>query len=366
MIRQSLTAYGRPLVKTTAPAPSLSGSEVLLRIHGCGVCHSDVHLQDGHFDLGEGKQLDIRSGRALPFTLGHEISGSIEDAGPEAGTLDRAALYAAYPWIGCGACSRCASGAEHLCDRPRHLGITVDGGYASHVVVPHPRYLIDVTGIEAGIAGSYMCSGLTAYSAIRKAMRFLRPGGTLMIVGLGGLGLMGLEIAKAVTDATIIAADLAPEKREAAIVRGAAACFDPLGDGARKAVLSSVGAADAAIDFVGSELSLTFGQSIVGKGGAVIVVGLMGGRFNLPVPMFPLRELGILGSYVGTLAEARELIGLARQGRIKPIPYALRPLAEANAALDDLRAGRIVGRTVLRPDVDGTVIPAKAGIHSTM
>src|SRR5438105_8596344 len=209
MIRQSLTAYGRPLVKTTAPLPKPAGSEVLIKTRGCGVCHSDVHLQDGYFDLGEGKQLDIREGRSLPFTLGHEISGTIEDAGPDAGAVDRAALYAVYPWIGCAACARCASGAEHLCDEPRHLGITVDGGYASHVLVPNARYLIDVTGIEAGIAGSYMCSGLTSYSAIHKAMRFLHAGGTLLIVGLGGLGLMGLEIAKATTDATIIAAELA-------------------------------------------------------------------------------------------------------------------------------------------------------------
>src|SRR4029453_17950582 len=97
-----------------------------------------------------------------------------------------------------------------------HLGITVDGGYASHVLVPHPRYLIDATGIAPAIAGSYMCSGLTSYSAIRKAQRYIRPGGTLMIVGLGGVGLMGLEIAKAITEATIVAADLAVEKCEAA------------------------------------------------------------------------------------------------------------------------------------------------------
>jgi len=349
MIRQSLTAYGRALVKTMTLPSVPSGTEVLLRIHGCGVCHSDLHLQDGYLDLGDGKRLDIRSGRTLPFTLGHEISGFIEAAGPEADELRSSALYAVYPWIGCGSCAHCAAGAEHLCDRPRHLGITVDGGYASHVLVPHSRYLIDASGIEAGIAGSYMCSGLTSYSAIRKATRFLRPGGTLMILGLGGVGLMALEIAKAMTDATIVAADLAPEKREAALARGATACFDPAGEDARRAVLTSIGAADACIDFVGSGPSLTFAERIVGKGGGVIVVGLMGGRFSLPVPMFPLRELAICGSYGGTLAEARELVALVRQGRTGPIPYDERPLAAVNAALADLREGRIVGRMVLRP-----------------
>src|SRR5262245_40451677 len=129
MIRQSLVAYGRALVNTKAPRPEPAGSEILLRVHGCGVCHSDLHLQDGRFDLGEGKQLDITSGRNLPFTLGHEISGYVEAAGPDIGGLDPRILYAVYPWIGCGACARCTAGAEPLCDRSRQLGITVDGGY---------------------------------------------------------------------------------------------------------------------------------------------------------------------------------------------------------------------------------------------
>ncbi len=349
MIRQSLIGYGKALVRTTASMPQPAGSELLLRVHGCGVCHSDLHLQDGHFDLGEGRRLDIRSGRKLPFTMGHEISGYVEAAGPDVAGLNMRTLYVVYAWIGCGECSRCVGGAEHLCDTPRQLGINVDGGYASHVLVPHPRYLIDASGIDPAIAGSYMCSGLTAYSAIRKAMRFLHSGGTLMIVGLGGVGLMALEIAKAITNATIIAADISPEKREVALTRGAAACFDPLDGDARRAVLTSVGPTDASIDFVGSELSVNFSQGITGKGGAAVVVGLMGGTLTLPVPMFPLRELAILGSYVGTLAEARELIGLVRQNKVKAIPVAERPLADVNAALDDLRAGGVVGRTVVRP-----------------
>jgi D-arabinose 1-dehydrogenase-like Zn-dependent alcohol dehydrogenase len=314
------------------------------------VCHSDLHLQDGYFDLGEGKRLDIRTSRMLPFTLGHEIAGTVAATGSDATGLDRSKLYAIYPWIGCGACSRCALGSENLCDDPRHLGITVDGGYATHVVVPHPRYLIEARNLSAAAAASAMCSGLTSFSAVRKAMRFMRPGGTLMILGLGGVGLMGLEIAKSITQATVVAADIMPEKRDAALERGAAAAFDPLSPDARKAVLSSLGPLDASIDFVGSELSLAFAQSIVGKGGAVIVVGLMGGRFDLPVPMFPLRELTVAGSYVGTLAEARELIRLASEGIVRPIPFTQRPLSEASAALDDLRRGRVIGRIALTPE----------------
>ncbi len=349
MIRQSLIAYGAALAETTAALPEPKGSEVLLKVSSCGVCHSDLHLQDGHFDLGDGKRLDITAGRQLPFTLGHEIAGHVEKAGPDAGPLDRDAFYAVYPWCGCGHCEKCRKGQEQLCDTPSHLGITVDGGFASHVLVPHPRYLIDAQGIDRRLAGSYMCSGLTAYSAIRKAERFLPANGSVMIVGLGGLGMMGLEIARALTSARPYAADVVPGKREAALALGAVAAFDPTTSDARKLVLKQAGAMDVAIDFVGSEASLTFAQSIVGKGGAVIIVGLMGGRFSLPVPMFPLRELTLAGSYVGSLDEARALMALVREGRIRPIPVSERPLAEANTALGDLRAGGVTGRVILKP-----------------
>jgi D-arabinose 1-dehydrogenase-like Zn-dependent alcohol dehydrogenase len=192
----------------------------------CGVCHSDIHLHDGYFELGEGKRLDVRSGRALPFTLGHEIAGTVEAAGPEAGDLGTPAPYAVYPWMGCGECRRCQAGDEHLCATTHHLGITVDGGYASHVLVPHPRYLIDISGIAPELAGSFMCSGVTAYSAVRKVLPYLN-GGPLLIVGLGGVGMMGLKIARVLTDGPIVAADIDPAKRQAALESRCRACDRP-------------------------------------------------------------------------------------------------------------------------------------------
>ena len=318
MYRQSMTAYGAPLEATETATPEPSGSEVIVRVSHCGVCHSDVHLQDGYFDLGEGKQLDIRDGRTLPFTLGHEIAGEVAAVGPEAHGIEPGQRFAVYPWIGCGACARCERGDEHLCKITNHLGITVDGGYASHVVVPHPRYLLDLSGIEPALAGSYMCSGVTAYSAINKVRPYL-DGGPLMIVGLGGVGMMALKLALAVTDATVIAADIDPAKREAGLAAGAAHVFDPADRETRKAVFKTTGAASAAIDFAGAAASLQFAQSIVDKAGAVVVVGLHGGSFSLPVPMFSLRQLAILGSFVGSLNEARELLDLARSGKLEAI-----------------------------------------------
>jgi D-arabinose 1-dehydrogenase-like Zn-dependent alcohol dehydrogenase len=349
MHRQSLIEYAKPLQATEAPTPVPKGSEVLLRVTHCGVCHSDLHLQDGYFDLGGGQQLDVRSGRQLPFTFGHEIAGTVEAAGPEAQGLNKAKRYAAYPWIGCGKCALCARGDEHICNAPRALGITVDGGYATHVMVPHPRYLIDADGVAPEFAGALMCSGLTGYGAIKKALPHLRVG-PLLIVGLGGVGMMGLQFARALTDKPIYVADIDPGKREAALKLGAAEAFDPADPGARKAIgKASGGGVGAAVDFAGSDKSLAFAHAPVAKGGAAIVVGLIGGSFTLPVPMFPLRALTIMGSYVGSMTEAAEMMDLVRAGKVAPIPMEKRPLDQTNRSLDELRQGKVVGRIVVTP-----------------
>ena len=348
MYRQSMIDYGAALEASEVATPEPNGHEVVIEISHCGVCHSDLHMLDGYFDLGNDKKLDVRAGRELPFTLGHEIAGSVVAAGPDAVGISVGDKYAVYPWIGCGSCARCQSGDEHLCDTTNHLGITVDGGYASHVVVPHPRYLMNIDGIPPELAGSYMCSGLTAYSALKKALPYSGEG-PLMILGLGGVGMMGLTLALAIAGVPVIAADLDPAKRQAALDAGAAHVFDPSEADARKTVFKTCGAATAAIDFVGSDRSLQFAQSIVGKAGAVVVAGLLGGSFTLPVPMFVLRQLAIVGNFVGSLNEAKELLDLVRSGKVAGIPIELRPLDQANSALEDLRAGKVIGRVVLTP-----------------
>lgn len=349
MLRQSLIDYGKPLQTTEVETPRPQGTEVLLRVSHCGVCHSDIHLQDGYFDLGGGQKLDVRGLRSLPFTFGHEIAGTVEAVGPEVHGVQVGKRYAAYPWIGCGKCGLCGRGDEHMCNAPRALGITVDGGYATHVMVPNPRYLLDMEGIAPEIAGPLMCSGLTGYSAIKKAIPYLRAG-PLLIVGLGGVGMMGLQFARALTDKPILVADIDASKREAALKLGAKEAFDPADAGARKAVgKASGGGVGAAVDFAGSDKSLGFAHSTVAKGGAAIVVGLIGGSFSLPVPMFPLRALTVMGSYVGSTSEAREMMDLVKAGKIAPIPVEKRPLDQTSRSLDDLREGKVVGRVVITP-----------------
>jgi len=343
--RQSLTAYGAPLCETVVDAPRPQGSEVLVRITRCGVCHSDLHMQDGYFTLGDDKKLDVRAGRTLPFTLGHEIAGTVESAGPEADAKvgDKIAVY---PWIGCGQCPACKFGDENICASPRHLGITVDGGYATHVLVPHSRYLIDYAPLSPSYAGALMCSGLTAYAALKRlADRAGRA--PLLLVGLGGVGLMGLALTRAMYGSAPYVADIDAAKREAALAAGAKEAFDPSDPNARKALLKASGGIYAAVDFAGSDKSLNFATSVLAKGGKVVVTGLIGGGYATAVAMFPLKAMSIEGTQTGRLDEARELIDLVRAQNIAPPPIAERPLAQASKTLDDLRAGKIVGRVVL-------------------
>jgi propanol-preferring alcohol dehydrogenase len=345
--RQSLIAYGEPLCETVVESPKPQGTEVLVRIARCGVCHSDVHLQDGYFDLGQDRRLDVTSGRTLPFTLGHEIAGVIESAGPEAPDAAAGRAVAVFPWIGCGVCADCLAGSENLCNAPRNLGVNVDGGFATHVLVPHPRYLLDYAPLPTALAAAYMCSGLTAYSALKKVAD-AGARGPLLLVGLGGVGMMGLAFARAIFPHAPVVADIDPVKREAALAAGAAAAFDPTDRNARKEIAAlTAGGPRGVCDFVGSDRSLGFATGAVGKGGKVIVAGLLGGAFTVSVPLFPLKVMTIEGTFVGTLAEAHEMLALARAGKVAPTPVSERPLAAAQQSLDDLRHGRIVGRVVL-------------------
>lgn len=348
MFCEAITSYGEPLTRLDVATPVPQGTEVLLEVTECGVCHSDVHLHDGYFGMGGDNKLDVRAGRTLPFTLGHEIGGRVVAVGPDVKDVKVGDLRVAYPWIGCGQCPACAREEEHLCNKPANLGIQKNGGYASHVIVPHPKYLLDFGKADPALAAAYMCSGLTAFSAMKK-LGTVTKNDPIVIVGLGGVGMMGLQFARAMFDTTIIGVDVDQTKLDAALKAGATKVVNSREDGALKKLLGETGGAYAAIDFVGSEPSFAFAQGSVRKGGKVIVVGLFGGAFSMPIPMLPMRAISIGGSYVGSLPETVAMMELVRAGKIDPIPVTRRKLSEATATLDDLRKGTIVGRVVLDP-----------------
>jgi D-arabinose 1-dehydrogenase-like Zn-dependent alcohol dehydrogenase len=350
MHSQAIVEFGGPLQAIELPTPEPKGTEVVLEVHHAGVCHSDVHIHDGYFELGGGNKLPMKL--PLPHTMGHEIEGKVVAVGPEASDVRMGERYAVFPWIGCGVCAACKRGEENLCvGKPRQIGCSpgVAGGYATHVLVPHPRYLLGYGEVSPALAAAYMCSGLTAYSAMKKTGP-LGPDDQILVLGCGGVGMMGIEFAQTLYGKDPIAADIVDAHLEAAREGGAAATYNTRAPGAAKQLLADTGGgAYAVVDFVGSETSFAFASSVVRRGGKIIVVGLFGGALSMPLPMFPLRALTVMGSFVGSLTEAQEMMKLVREGRVSPIPIENRPLSEANRTLDDLRGGKIIGRVVLTP-----------------
>ena len=210
-----IAAYGEPLRRADRETPEPTGSEVLVRVLACGVCHTDVHLREGYYDLGNGKKLDLSQFQTLPLTPGHEIVGEVAAMGAEVSGVSTGDRRIVFPWIGCGACDVCVAGRENFCLTPRFMGTRVDGGYSDFVVVPHARYLIDPSGLGDELACTYACSGLTAYSALKKVAP-LSQSDSLVIIGAGGVGQMAIRLAGAVVEAEVLVADIDDVKLEAA------------------------------------------------------------------------------------------------------------------------------------------------------
>lgn len=341
---------GKPLERREMDTPEPEGTEILVKVTACGVCHSDIHLVDGFYELAGGERLTLADrGVTPPFTLGHEVAGEVAALGPDAEGVEIGDRRVVFPWIGCGDCPLCARGDELLCASPRTIGVRRNGGYSDHVLVPHPKYLVDYTGIPTELACTYACSGITAYHALRKTDA-VGPDDDVVIIGAGGVGLSAVHLARHVVEGKIIVADVDATKRSLARQSGAHETVDngeP--DAVEKVREMTGGGAAAAIDFVGAPATAGFGMSVLRKGGTLVTVGLYGGAYALPLVLLPLAIHSIKGSYVGTLEDLHQVIDLAKAGKVPPIPVEVRPLDEANAALDDLRAGKIMGRVVLQP-----------------
>ena len=341
---------GEPLQCNEQPTPKPSGTEVLLRVLAAGVCHSDLHLSDGYFDLGGGKKLSIvERGMKLPVTLGHENVGEVVAIGPDARGVKVGDRRLVDPWQGCGTCGVCKRGDENLCMKPASVGVFRNGGYSDFLMVAHPRYLFDIGDMPPERAAPLACSGVTTFSALKKVGPTLTTE-PVVIVGAGGLGLMCVALHKAMGGHSAIVVDIDPAKREAAMKAGARSVIDGgAPDAAKQVIAATDGGAWAVIDLVGSSATARLGIDSLIKGGKLIIVGLYGGDITLPLPPFPMRAIAIQGSYVGSLTETAELIELVRRTGLPPVPVATRPLSDVNAVLAELRAGKVIGRVVLTP-----------------
>ena len=343
---------GQPLQEIELPTPEPTGTEILLEVTHCGVCHSDLHIWEGYYDVGGGKKMSlVDRGVVLPLAMGHEIVGRVVKLGPDAKGVKVGDLRIVFPWLGCGKCETCLAEDDNMCAvANRSLGVYQNGGYGTHVTVPHPRHLVDPGTIDPAVAATYACSGVTVYSAIRKVLP-LPPDEPMVLVGAGGLGLNAIHVLRALGHRAIVVVDLDAAKRDAAMAAGATATVDATGEGVTDRILAACGGPVlAVIDLVNGTATAAFAFAALRKGGKLIQVGLFGGQMTVPLPPMAMKALTIQGSYVGNPMELRELVALAQHGRVPPLPVTTLPRSQANTALHRLRDGQVTGRIVLVAD----------------
>jgi alcohol dehydrogenase, propanol-preferring len=337
-----LIDWEQPAVVVDVPAPEPGPGEVLVRVAGAGLCHSDLHLM--HWPAGS---LPYE----LPFTLGHEVAGTVAALGPGAYGVEVGEPVLVYgPW-GCGRCSPCSVGAEHLCNgdaMARGAGLGRDGGLAEYMVVPSPRLTVPLDGLDPVAAAPLADAGLTPYHAIRRVLPLLRPGTSAVVIGVGGLGHVAVQLLKALSPARVVAVDRRDEALELASGSGADIVLQAGGLAAPELQLAAGGRGAALVlDCVGSDETLALAAGTVARGGHVSVLGLGGGTFPMRFGAVPLETPVIFSSW-GTREELVEVVELARAGAVE-LEIERVPLAAVPAAYERLAAGGCRGRVVAVP-----------------
>jgi alcohol dehydrogenase, propanol-preferring len=346
-----IVKLNEPLQVQELQTPTPKGAQVLIKIQSSGLCHSDVHVWEGYYEGIGGQQLKTTDrGVSYPLTPGHEIAGTVDSLGEQVEGYGKNDKVLVYPWIGEGTCPACRIGEENLCDKPRSLGIYTDGGYADHVLVPNYRYLVKIGDeMDTDTTAPLSCAGLTAYGAVKNAN--LKPDDNVVIVGTGGLGLMAIQLAKAVTGANIVALDIDDQKLKVAKKNGADNTINSKKEDPVKAIMELTDklGADAIIDFVNASKTVETDMQLLRRRASLVLVGLFGGELKLSLVSMPTRAYKIIGSYTGSISEMIELVSLAKRGVIKPVVSERFKLDQATEALSKLKDGKITGRGVINP-----------------
>lgn len=312
---------------------------MLIKVAASGVCHSDLHLALGEWDM-------LRPITKLPLVLGHEVAGVIEAVGEGVNEFvvgDRVGV----PWLhwSCGECEFCVAGRETLCSKQQVTGCTVDGGFAEFVKAKasHTEKLPDNLSFEE--AAPLLCAGLTVHSAMKKAE--VRAGQKVAVFGVGGLGHLAIQLAKA-KGAEVVAVDVADDKLELARECGADITINAATGQAHKDIKKATGGgAHVVIVTSGSRAAYETALRSIRKSGTLAIVGMAPEPVPLSTVAMVSGEFRIVGSAVGSREELREVLRLAAEGKIK-CKIETRPFAEVDSVLNEMKDGRLVGRVVLK------------------
>jgi len=324
------------------PEPKVSGPlDVLVRIGAAGLCRTDLHIYEG--------QWEPLTHPELPFTLGHENAGWVEEVGSAVSNVAVGDTVILHPHVTCGLCRYCRAGDDMHCVASFFPGVDgTDGGMADYLLTGARSVVKLDPSLHPADVAALADAGLTAYHAVKKAVPLLYPGTTALVIGAGGLGHIGVQSLKALTAATIIVLD----RNQAALelVRGYGADHTVLADGGEAdKVLELTGGqgAEVVFDFVGEQGAETQGWNLARRAGSHYIIGY-GGTVNVPTIDIISSERNIVGNLVGTYNDLAELMALTAQGKVQ-LHTRTYPLDAVNDAMDDLDSGRLQGRGILVP-----------------
>ncbi len=345
MLAHRLSGWGEPPALVEVPVPRAGPGQVVVRVGGCGLCHSDLAMMAMPHQIGESL------GWTVPFTLGHETAGWV--AGVGAGVtgleVDEPVAVASPSW--CGRCRWCLRGQENAC--PHGLvgrGYGRDGGQAGFLLVEDPRALLPIGSLDPVTAAPLTDAGATSHHAVRRVLPRLGDDGVAIVIGAGGLGAFVIQILRARSSATVVALDPDPVRRRLASDLGAHHVVDGVGEGTGRALGELLGGerADAVIDLVGTDATIATGIGALAPGGAFALVGAAGGTLRRPWYGSLPRDGEVLTFQGSDRVDAVEVLALAEQGAVR-VDVDRRPLAAVAAAYDDLHRGGLTGRLVLTP-----------------
>ena len=329
-----VTELGKPLDIREHPVPQIGVGQVLVRVRASGVCHTDLHAAMGDWPVKP----------TAPFIPGHEGVGEIVALGTGVTHLkegDRVGV----PWLhsACGRCEHCTGGWETLCESQQNTGYSVDGAYAEYVAADADYVGQLPDGFDFGPASPVLCAGVTVYKGLKETE--VRPGQWVAILGIGGLGHMAVQYAKAM-GMHVVAIDIADSKLKLAKSLGAdeiinAADVDPV-----KEVISQIGGVHGALVTAVNTKAFAQATGMLRRHGTMSLVGLPPGDFPLPIFDVVLKRLTIRGSIVGTRLDLSEALALAAEGQVKTT-FNWAKLDDINEIFDWMREGRIEGRVVL-------------------